>query len=346
MAGIDDLWAWRVFVAVSRSGSLSAAAETLERDVSTISRTLAGLEKSLGSELFRHTSRPLELSDAGRRAIKRIETLLRAHDALIEDLRADNRALAGRIRLSTAQGFATRRLMPILERFTRIHPELSIDIMTGASESDVARGLCDVAVLTGEPTLPGLVYTSRGRNVYLPVASPEYIREFGLPLTPAQLKDHRGYLYTGPVRAETKTLVRGQQVEPVHFASTIRSTDVLAIREAVLSGMGLAVDMPLVQIFEDLLANRLVPILPGWYRPAIECWVVTHRDGWRQRRVRVFFDWFAQAMRESFAGYEREVASIMGLPPDTEGQARGEIRFTERSTREREKRAARVTPEA
>ncbi len=328
--GTDDLWAWRVFLAVARTGSLSGAADRLERDVSTVSRAMSGLEKALGCELFRHNTRPLQLSEAGRKALRRIENTLRAHDQMIEDLRSESRALTGRIRLSTAQGFATRRLMPILERFTRHHPELSIDIRTGVSEADVAKGLCDIAVLTGEPTLPGLVYTSRGRNVYLPVASPDYIHSFGLPLTPQQLRGHRGYIYTGPVRPETKSLVRGAQEESLEFAAVTRSTDVLAIRQAVLSGMGIAVDMPLVQIFEDLLENRLVPILPGWYRPPIECWVVTHRDAWHLRRVRLFFEWFAQEMRKSFEGYETQVASIMGLPPDTEQRKRGEIYFTSR----------------
>ena len=170
--------------------------------------------------------------------------------------------------------------MPVLEKFRHIHPEVSVDILTGMSETDLVRGLCDIAVLTGEPQHPGLVYASRGRNIYLPVASPDYLKRFGLPLTPAQLSEHRGYLYTGPVREETKELMRagsptGERA-PVAFGTTVRSTDVLAIRGA--------------------------------------------------RRVRVFFEWFAQEMRQLFASYEAAVAPIMGLPPDLmKASGRGEI---------------------
>ena len=124
---------------------------------------------------------------------------------------------------------------------------------------------------------------------------------------------------------------------PVEFGTTVRSTDVLAIRQAVLSGQGVAVDLPLVQIYRDLLENRLVPILPGWSRPPIECWVATHRDAWHARRVRIFFEWFSHAMREEFASYERAVAPIVGLPADTVTFDRTEIRFT--ATRSRSKRA-------
>lgn len=324
-------------MAICRTGSISSAAETLERDVSSVSRAVKGLEKALGCELFRHNTRPIVMTDAGKKAHRRMEALLRAHDSLVDDLRNDQRHLAGRVRLTTAQGFATRQLMPILGRFSAEHPEISIDIVTGMREADVAKGRVDVAVLTGEPTLPGLVYVSRGRNVYLPVASPEYVKQFGMPVSPASLKEHRGFLYTGPVRDETKTLSRGTMTAPVEFGTTVRSTDVLAIRQAVLSGQGVAVDLPLVQIYRDLLENRLVPILPGWSRPPIECWLATHRDAWHARRVRIFFDWFSHAMREEFASYERAVAPIVGLPADTVAFDRTEIRFT--AARSRSKRA-------
>ena len=93
--------------------------------------------------------------------------------------------------------------------------------------------------------------------------------------------------------------------------------------------MGVAADMPLVQIYEDLAEGRLVPILPGWSRPPVECYIVTNRDAWHMKRVRVFFEWFAAAMRSTFAGYERAVSSFVGLPPDNPPAERTEIRFTE-----------------
>lgn len=45
MSKTDDLSAWRVFVTVARSGTLSAAAKALDVEVSSISRAIGGLEK-------------------------------------------------------------------------------------------------------------------------------------------------------------------------------------------------------------------------------------------------------------------------------------------------------------
>lgn len=179
MAHTDDLYAWRQFICFARSGTLTAAAEAMETTPSSISRAISGLEKSLGCELIRHNTRPLELTEAGRLAMKRMETILRAHDSLMTSLMDETRSLEGSIRLSSAPGFASTHLTPLLARFEAEHPGIRIEILSGLQEADLRKGLCEVATLTGEPTMSGLVYMSRGRNVYLPVASPEYVRRRG-----------------------------------------------------------------------------------------------------------------------------------------------------------------------
>lgn len=332
MPRTDDLSAWRYFVAFARSGTLTAAAQTLQVETSSVSRAIAALEKSLGVELVRHNARPLTLTDAGRTALRRMETILRAHDSLVSSLMNDNRALEGSIRLSSAPGFAARRLTALLLQFRELHPEVTVEILSGLKEADVQKGFCDVATLTGQPTLPNLVYMSRGRNVYLPVASPDYIKTHGLPVAPDNLRMHTGYVYAGPVREETKMLYRAGDPstpgEAVHFERTVRATDILSIRQALLDGMGVAVDMPLVQILEDLQEGRLVPILPGWFRPAVECFMVTSRDGWRSKRIRVFLEWYAKAMQKLFAAYETDVSRILGLPAAIGEWDRNRIYFT------------------
>ena len=326
----DDLGAWRHFLAFSKAGGMAAAAERSGVDVSSVTRAVAGLERALGCTLVRRGVKPLTLTDEGRRTARRIEAILRAHDALMASLSKEAGAASGTIRLSCAPGFAARWLTPLLRDFNEAWPDIMVEILTGLKESDLAQGRCDVAVLTGEPETSGLFCRSRGRNVYLPVASPEYVARHGVPLSPSQLFAHKGYVYNGPVRTETKTLIRAGRSEPVKFGSTVRSADILAVREAVLQGLGVAVDLPLVQIVDDLEAGRLVPILPGWFRPPIECYAAAGAEAWRLKRVRLFMDWFAQAMQDYFSAIERRVSSIVGLPPDAPPRVRSAVFKTER----------------
>ena len=83
--------------------------------------------------------------------------------------------------------------------------------------------------------------------------------------------------------------------------------------------------LPLVQIVEDLLAGTLVPILPGWFRPPVECYIATSRTAWHLKRVRVFFEWYARALQALFASYEAQASAVVGLPRDDEAAERSTI---------------------
>ena len=317
--------AWRYLIAFSKTGTLQAAADMLNVDVSNVSRSIVALEKALGCDLIRHNARPMQLSDTGKMVVRRMGQILRAHDSLMQKVIDDNSALTGNIRLSSAPGFAARRLTPLLQRFQELHPGITVEILSGFKPTDVQKGLCDIATITGEPTLPGLCYMSRGRNVYLPVASPAYIQKHGMPIDPVNLRQHTGLIYNGPVREETKLLYRGDKAAPIVFASSIRSTDILAIRNALLEGMGVAVDMPLVQIYEDLLAGRLVAILPGWFHPPVECFIVASHEAWHMKRVRIFLKWYAKEMQALFASYESQISDMVGLPKDIQTYDRNKL---------------------
>lgn len=63
MSKLDDLGAWRAFLMFAKTGSLTAAAQSLNVDASVVSRAISALEKSLGCELIHHSVRPLQLTE-------------------------------------------------------------------------------------------------------------------------------------------------------------------------------------------------------------------------------------------------------------------------------------------
>lgn len=318
MSRVDDLTAWRYFLVFAQSGSLANAAKILDVESSNISRAIRALEKNLGVALVRHNVRPLQVTEEGAFVVKRMTKILGQYERMLDRVKKGNRRLTGRIRLNVPPGFAVHHLTPLLTPFLAEYPDVMVDIMTGKTEEDVHKGICDVTTVTGVPTLSGLYYKSRGRNVYLAVASARYVKEHGMPLHPSELRDHVGYVYVGPVRKETKVLQRGSQSYPVRFARAIHSTDIISIRDAVLHGNGVAVDLPLLQIVDYLLSGDLVPILPGWSRPATECFIVTNRSAWHSKRIRVFFEWYAATLQAYFDSIEEKVASIVGLPAQSQ----------------------------
>lgn len=153
---------------------------------------------------------------------------------------------------------------------------------------------------------------SRGRSVFLPVASPDYLKKNGIPLKPEDLRNHTGFVYNGPVRPQTEALELNGQVRPIRFKSMIHATDILMIKQAVLDGRGVAVDMPLLHCAEEIAAGRLQIILNGWHRPPVPAFAVCSAAGWHIRRIRVFMQWWCDRFLQEFEATEKVARAVLG----------------------------------
>lgn len=317
MTKLNDLNAWRIFVSLCRTGSFSDTAADFDIDVSTVSRSIGELEKALGQDLFSRNSRPLQLTQVGERARSHIVPLLQMHNEMISDLQQGSSQLSGKIRLSLAPGFVTRFMMPMLMEFNVMYPDISFEVGGGGAIQDILQYRSDIAVVTYKPKDARIVSFSRGRNVYVPVASPEYIKKYGMPLHPRDLVNHRVLLYSGTVRNPTKVLVKNGIEEEVVCGNIMKVANILAIRRSVLDGMGLAVDLPLIHCAEEIAAGKLIPILPGWVNPPHECFIITSTSHWRVRRHRIFMEWFRGRLKKFFSQKEDIVRPYWEPPRET-----------------------------
>lgn len=288
----DDLRLWRTFVMIADLGSFAAVGDEEGVEISTVSRAMNQLEKNIGHQLIKRGTRPIELTDKGLVILPRVRQILELQDSLLDDLKSENSALHGEIRLSTSHGFAAVKLPFYLAKFNELYPHISFRVTPGMTIEDLSHGACDIAIKTGEVPENGLIKIYRGHNFYLPLASPEYLAKNKLPLEPSELTDHTVYLYSGPVRGETEFLAKGNKIERVRGRNLIHMPSIQAVRNAVLAGLGVAVDLTLNKCAEDILKGKLVPILPGWYRSPMPVYTVISRSAWMLRRVRVFAQWF------------------------------------------------------
>lgn len=114
----------RAFEAVARRLSFSAAADELHLTQSAISRQIKALEEELGASLFNRGTRKVELTAAGAALQQAVVPSLERIDRTVRQLRVQR----GRehVNVSTFASFATLWLMPRLDRFQRLHPDIDI----------------------------------------------------------------------------------------------------------------------------------------------------------------------------------------------------------------------------
>ncbi len=307
-----NLEAWQALLAVEDAGALTAAAAKLDAEPSTVSRLIAGLEKTLGRELVHRNERPITITEDGRRAAQGMRPILKAHAAFLAKFANDTSAMSGTIRLSVAGGLLHDKLMPILADFQALYPDINFDITSGREVAECLAGAIDIASVSSVVTESGVMCLPRGRSVFLPVASPAYLARNGVPLRPEDLINHTGFVYTGPVRPATERLELRGQTRPVRFKSSIHSTDILMIKQAVLDGRGVAVDLPLLHCANEIAAGRLKVILGGWHRPSIPAFAACSAAGWHIRRIRVFMQWWCDRFQKEFESTEKVLRAVLG----------------------------------
>ena len=301
----DDLRLWRVFLLLANRQNLTDVAAELGVEISTVSRAVSTLEKALGHKLFIRSSRPVALTDAGKTAREKIRSVLQMHDGFLDEIRQDSSVLSGEIRLVVSRGFVASSLAFHLDAFNKLHPNISFRISTDRTLADLLQNRCDILVKTGAVSSEDVIALYRGHNLYFPLASPAYVRARGLPRTPLDLGEHTVYLYSGSVRGETDFLSKGDRIEPVCPRNVIRFPSINAVKQAVLDGLGVALDIPQGYCVREILNGTLIPVLPGWYRTPLPIYTVVSKSAWMIRRVRVFAQWFNTRMKR-ISEQERE----------------------------------------
>jgi DNA-binding transcriptional LysR family regulator len=156
--------ALQAFLAVARTGRISAAARRLDVEHTTISRRLAALEAALGVPLFYRTNTGYTLTAHGRNAMMQAEAMEQAALALTARVREGSGAIAGRVRIAMAPEFASHWLAPRLDSLRAQHPQIDVHILVGTRQRDLARGEAELSVQSPRPHQKDLVAVRIGRT--------------------------------------------------------------------------------------------------------------------------------------------------------------------------------------
>ncbi|WP_295470317.1 LysR family transcriptional regulator [uncultured Pseudomonas sp.] len=155
-----DLANLNAFLAVAETGSFSGAGERLHLTQPAISKRIAGLEQQLDVRLFDRLGREVSLTEAGRALLPRAYQILNVLDDTRRALTNLTGQIGGRLTLATSHHIGLHRLPPVLRTFTRLYPQVALDIQFLDSEiayDEILHGRAELAVITLAPEPHGLV---------------------------------------------------------------------------------------------------------------------------------------------------------------------------------------------
>lgn len=143
-----------VFLQVCQLGSFSHAAKRLHKSQSSVSTTIAKLEKQAGLRLFDRSERPLQLTTAGSLFLQYATEMSNKSAELERSFRELASGIAGEVKIGATPSIATCLLPPILGKMTSSYPRLAIVVITqprGPIREAVRQAGVDFGIILAEP---------------------------------------------------------------------------------------------------------------------------------------------------------------------------------------------------
>lgn len=256
---LDELMA---FVSVAETQSFAAAAKTVGRDASVLSRRVSQLENRLGVRLLARTTRKVALTEIGTAYYQRIRGLLDEMQAASQEAADFAGSPRGLLRIALSQTFGRLWVAPLIPPFLARHPQIRVDARFSDRFVDLIAEGFDVAVRLG--VLRDSSLTARRvasyRNVL--VASAGYVAAYGEPRTPADLARHACLGFTSHANWPDWPLEKGGRPHAVQPKGPLIADNSELLLLAAIEGAGIAF-MPEWLAVTAMREGRLVEVLPG-----------------------------------------------------------------------------------
>ena len=299
----DDL---RFFLAVARSGRLTAAARRLGADHATVSRRITSLEEALKAKLFERRPQGYTLTAHGERLLAKAESMETEALAIQSDIGGADMALSGTVRIGAPDGFGTSFLAPRLALFAKSYPGLEIQLIAMPRLLSLSKREADVAI-TLAPPKEGKVVARKLCDYRLGLYAAQDYLDAMPPISAAEdLFAHRvvGYiddLIFTPELDYLDEVAKGLRAQ-------IQSSSVLAQMNAVAAGAGIGV----IHHFMAVDEPRLVPVLPESVSITRSFWLLVHADLKDVARVRAVVDFIVRESKANRALLMGELAATGG----------------------------------
>jgi DNA-binding transcriptional LysR family regulator len=287
----DDL---RVFLALSRRGSLKQAAAELGINISTASRRLDALEDAIGMHLFDRTPDGVRPTAAAEQLLGHAEQMEQAALGIVRGVEQLEAAVEGEVVVTAPPGIVDHFLAPALVELADAFPSLRVTIVSSIGYADLTRREADIALRIRRPTSGDLVSVRVATAGWTIVAAPRHAATLG----PLREPDATRWVTWGDELAHLPDRVWIEaNVAPSRIV--LRSNSMTAQIEAVRGGLGAMLAPPAYATLRGLAAVAAVPTIRRSLAqlPEGELWLVGHRALHQVPRVVVVWDWLKARFR-------------------------------------------------
>ncbi|MGF7210109.1 DNA-binding transcriptional LysR family regulator [Skermanella aerolata] len=273
----DDL---RFFLALARTGSLSAAARDLRVAQSTVGRRLTSLEASLGVRLLNRTPDGYMPTLAGEEVRTQAERLEAEALSLERTVGGRDNRLAGLVRVTCAETIASYLLAPCFAALHAEHPDMMVELISNPRELSLAMREAEISVRLTRSDQHDLVVRKIGTLDFGLYAAPTYLERQGEPGYDAGCTGHHLITQLDDIQDAAQANWLADLAPRARIAVQTNSHEAALL--AATHGGGLACLARFRADRECGLTRLTTPSPP----PSAGIWLVVHRDNRHTVRIR------------------------------------------------------------
>lgn len=248
------------FVRIVEKGSLTAAANSLDVSLPSVVRALAALERHLGVALLNRTTRRIHLTEEGAQYLEQCRVILSAVQEAETRLTSRQTEPQGKLAVTASVLFGRRYVAPIVSEFVRRYPNVSADMLLVDRVVNMVEEGLDVGVRIGHLRDSSLVAIPVGEVRPVVCASSPYLRRYGIPLAPEDIRAHRCVRHTGLAPRDEWHFRVGRRNVSIPITSVITCNEIDSALNACANGLGLGMFLS-YQIAPYRKSNKLIHVL-------------------------------------------------------------------------------------
>ena len=298
-----DIQSLTLLVEILDAGNLSAAARRLKMSRANVSYHLNQLERSVGAQLVRRTTRRAEATEIGLRLYQHGVAIQSELLAARESVTTLGEGLQGRVRLSVPSGYGQLVMADWLIDFKRQYPGIVLDVLFENRIADLLREEVDIAVRVMPEPPQNLVARELGPVRYVACAARAYAQAQPLPTQLDEL--HRAPVVTAAVigRQLRVSAYQGETRREVILEPTLISENFLFLRQAILAGLGIGL-VPDYVVNDDIRRGDIVTTLDDWRLSIFgtQMYMLYMPNRLHMGAIRTFIDFMLERVRRADRG--------------------------------------------
>ena len=296
---MDKLSAMRAFEAVVRTKSFTDAANELNITQASVSKKVLALEVELNCQLINRNSRKLSVTDDGNIYYKQCKSSLADIDNIEYILRSNQNSDKGSVKITAPIPFSSRVLVPLFPGFYKKHPDIKIEMILSDTQEDLISDSFDIAIRASRNfDDSSLIALSLCNNPLQLVASSEYVKKHGSPITIKDLEQHNFINYTLLKPAKKLILTKDKKIQNIHVSGNLSSNNGDAILAGVINGIGIA-ELPIWMVNEHIDNGTLVRVMPDYSSTDVPLKILYPLRDRIPIRVKLLIDYLRENLKHS-----------------------------------------------